>query len=111
MRTFNPDPDKDYGICKNCGVSLKTQDDTSAHLVASRHTVRITNPSRASRIRDEVDWITGSHALYDAIDELWELVADSDATEDEITDSIISWDRLRDEWVASVLEERSINND
>lgn len=89
MSSYDPDPDKPYGECVTCGVSLATQEDAKAHRADTRpanmgssHSTRSTNPSRTERIESELQRLADD-ALYDFVDQAEDLLDDG-VTEDEI---------------------------
>lgn len=102
---FDPEPDKPYGNCSDCGVVLATREDMRAHFRettpeggGSSHSVRITNMTRAERIEHEVETELQS-AMYDFTEELGRLGDAGDATEDEVTEAVkTAYIDVADEW-------------
>jgi len=86
-----------YGKCKDCGVSLETEDLARTHMTDSRHCVWILNPSRQRNIERHVDSEI-EMALDDVFQDLYRLVEREEATADEIEKALSNACYLDDEW-------------
>lgn len=108
MGMFDPEEGKPYGRCNDCGVEVADKDASSRHLSetfeaakatggSSSHSVRVLNDDREGRIKSEVRQAV-SGAIDDAIEELWQLVDDGGATEEEISSALAHYSDFRDAW-------------
>ena len=87
---FEPQPDKPYGHCRDCGQEMPTEQEANDHMgetmkaSAERrsHAISVTNPGRSARvrsaIRDAID-----NAVRDAVDEVDQMVENQDINEAE----------------------------
>ena len=105
---FDQKDDQPYGSCETCELELGTEVLAKEHMNATfeeardngrraSHRVLISNPSRASRIGNEVDSLV-QEAITTATEELDELVEKGDITRAEATTAIARWSDFADEW-------------
>lgn len=96
MSRFEPDANKPYATCEDCGETFPEREQMSAHLTATSnesksgrsHGARITNRSRAERIKSELDDFAES-ALYDFVNSALDLT-DEGVSEEEISAAVRS---------------------
>lgn len=105
---FDPIPGEDYGTCSTCGISVTTQADANSHMSetfeeakakggSKGHGIRVTNPSRESRIEKEVRWLV-EEALNRAMEEADDLVERGHASADEIREAFGWYSDFSDAW-------------
>ncbi len=102
---FDVDEAAPYGSCSNCPAELATEADARSHMDATlaaseddrSHSIRVTNPSRPSRIKREVQNLVDD-ATEDFVGALEDLVDRGDVTEDEATAAVGSWSDFADAW-------------
>lgn len=86
-----------YGKCKDCGIGIATEGDSTAHMLESRHTVWILNPSRERNLERYVSSEV-EMALDDIFQGLYRLVEDGEATAEEIEKALAGSCFIDDEW-------------
>lgn len=106
MSRFDPDPGKPFGQCSSCSLVIETEDDSRRHMQetfektetsARSHSIRITNPSRASRIRSRMESLV-EDAIERAMENIDRLVQREDITEAEATEALRMWPDFADGW-------------
>lgn len=108
MSRFDPTPGQPYGECADCGTTLQTQTDSREHMAATRpegqgssHRVRVTNASRADRIRRAVADVVDD-AITESMEDIDRLVERDGATAEEVAAELASYPDFADayaEWV------------
>lgn len=96
---FNPDPSLPYGFCENCARSLLTEQDAEEHMSSTAktvegyksHRIRITNPTRRSRICNAVHRETDRFKtyIYDGFDTMIWWISAGHATLAEVEQGLI----------------------
>lgn len=89
MTRFDP-TDEPYGVCA-CGVTVPNREALSEHWKltggGAGHSTKITNPTRAQRIENELEDLAQS-ALSDFVNEAEQLLDEEEVTEEEITEAL-----------------------
>jgi hypothetical protein len=116
---FDQKTDQPFGSCTNCNTELATEELAREHMAAtmtpvdqndldpkerdeflaksSSHRILISNPSRASRIGNEVDSLVDD-ALSSVTEDLDDLVQSGAITRAEATAAIARWSDFSDDW-------------
>lgn len=84
---FDQDPDKDYGVCKDCGAPMPAEADARTHMRETSqggrgHTISITNDTRESRINWHIQDMI-ENAMNDVADEILGDIYDGEYTLEE----------------------------
>ena len=109
-----------YGTCVDCNMELATESLAREHMDStfeqahaeggsSGHSARVTNPTRAHRIGNEIELLIDD-AVREVSDKLDELVEDGHVTREEATTALARWSHFADHWREEGLD-RSINDE
>jgi len=93
MSRYDQIPDKPYAACEGCDTNFPAPADMKAHFKETMtggksHRARITNPTRAERIVNELDNLA-EDALYEFVNKAQDLIEEG-VTEEEITEAMRS---------------------
>lgn len=104
---FSPAADEPYGSCKNCDALFATREEMSAHLSetfeqggrvnGNGHTARVTNSTRAERIRSHVQFAIES-AIYDFMEEMERDIDRGHLTAEEVREALGGHPDFGDAW-------------